>query len=572
MRAPVQQLHLVGVTTESDGLIFSPRKGSRSGGFVVSIDEALIEAIEQAARMRAAEPELEEAPAPLVPRLRTDRPQSMLTPREMQTRLRAGHSIGEVARAAQVDEEWVARFAVPVMAEQQRVVETALRLTCFKARVGSSALPLGDSVRSNLYDRGIPYGPDNEGWDAFTLDGTNWIVRYSYVSRRRHQVAEWEIDSPAGAAVPRNRLATELGYVDSARRRRGLPPASAVREAEAVPEAGESAPAPGRRRAGAGRRPPSRSAGRSRSAHAPAEGAAPKTAGAGTASGVTARKSTGKSAGRKTGARRTTAAKARPSTTTARKTSARRTVARKAAPRPATAGRTTARKTTTVRKTTAPRKATARKATARKATAPRTAMTARTATGRKTTTARKTASASTPARKAVARKTTARKTAARKTTARKTTARKTTARKTAPRKTSPRKTAIRTPARQTTGSARKATPRRAAQPTATRRKAAGGRATPARRPAGKSVPSARRATTRKPSPPRRPRPLRAPGRASAYVGHPSEEVTEAPIAAPVIRAETAGSGDTVAGEIRIAGTGPAPRRPRPLRARPLRAR
>ena len=35
----MQQLHLVGVTTDHDSLIFSVRKGAKSGSFVLSLDE-----------------------------------------------------------------------------------------------------------------------------------------------------------------------------------------------------------------------------------------------------------------------------------------------------------------------------------------------------------------------------------------------------------------------------------------------------------------------------------------------------------------------------------------------------
>src|SRR3954470_23059501 len=96
--ACLRKLHLVGLTTDRDGLIFTARKGSKSGGFIVPLDEKLLAAIVRA----GDQPNGEQAGAAVanadvaaVPkRLRSE---SALTPREMQARLRAGRSIEEVA-------------------------------------------------------------------------------------------------------------------------------------------------------------------------------------------------------------------------------------------------------------------------------------------------------------------------------------------------------------------------------------------------------------------------------------------------------------------------------------------
>src|SRR3954463_14918429 len=52
--ACVQQLHLVGFTTDLEGLIFSARRGSRSGDYMVVLDERLLARIEEALRLREA--------------------------------------------------------------------------------------------------------------------------------------------------------------------------------------------------------------------------------------------------------------------------------------------------------------------------------------------------------------------------------------------------------------------------------------------------------------------------------------------------------------------------------------
>jgi hypothetical protein len=227
--AYVQQLHLVGFTTDHEGLIFSPRKGAKSGGFVVLVDERLLERIEEAVALmngttrggqkKSSSQRLTfEIPKP-------PRPQSGLTPREMQARLRAGRTVDEVAAEAGVDEEWVARFSVPVLAEQAQVVERAGRMVFSKQRLGLSTMPLHDAVARNLVDKGIVLPEDRfeQAWSAYQQRDGTWIVRFAYVSRKHSQRAEWIADFHDKTLFARNRLASELAYVEKGRGRRGVP-------------------------------------------------------------------------------------------------------------------------------------------------------------------------------------------------------------------------------------------------------------------------------------------------------------------------------------------------------------
>jgi hypothetical protein len=203
------------LTTDRDGLIFTARKGSKSGGYIVPLDKKVLAAIAAASEGANGEPS-ESAPksdVEVVPkRLRSE---SALTPREMQARLRAGRTIDEVAAEAGVDTEWVARFAVPILAEQAQVVELARGLVYAKPRLGESTEPLGASVVQNLSDKGV-FLPDDvasAGWSAFQLHDSVWMVRFRYRSRGRDQEAHWEIDVPTGRLRARNRVASDLGYV-----------------------------------------------------------------------------------------------------------------------------------------------------------------------------------------------------------------------------------------------------------------------------------------------------------------------------------------------------------------------
>jgi hypothetical protein len=215
----MQKLHLVGFTADFDGLIFSARKGARSGSFVVPIDARLLKQLAEAERLREGGPVRGEEHRLASPRL--VRPESALNPREMQDRIRSGWTVDEVAAEAGVDLDWVRRFAAPVLAEVRRVVERSRDAVYDKPRYGLSTLPLGASVRRNVLDRGVRLLDDelDEGWSAYQLDEDVWVVRFAYTSRGRLQEAEWLFDIETEELTSHNRLASQLGHVAKGRRR-----------------------------------------------------------------------------------------------------------------------------------------------------------------------------------------------------------------------------------------------------------------------------------------------------------------------------------------------------------------
>jgi hypothetical protein len=359
--AGLQQLHLVGFTTDLDGLIFSARKGAKSGSFVVPLDDKLVATIAEAHRRRNGD----DAGEPLgdagerqagTARPRASRQDSRLTPRDIQARLRNGRTIEEVAREAAVDTDWVERWAAPVLAEQQRVVARARGLVFAKARGGTSVEPLGRSVAWNVADKGVWMAPEqfDRAWSAYqSLE--SWIVRFRYRSRGREHIAEWEVDGDELLSL--DRIASQLAYLDRARRRKAPPRAEIVEDPEAVAVAAtvptvpaaaietdeEEEEAPAR---------PTKSAARRRTAARKRRGTTPGRA---TARRVATRKSAKKAPGKKS---------------PAKKSPAKKSPAKKVATKKAATTRSSARKATKAKKATkAPaRKASARRAPARKAT------------------------------------------------------------------------------------------------------------------------------------------------------------------------------------------------------------
>jgi hypothetical protein len=207
----VQKLHVVGFTTDHRSLILSPRRGARSGGYVLDVDDAVLEAV--LAAMEGADavdaPTPPEAPEP-----EPGRVESALSVRDVQARLRAGRSVEAVAAEAGVDAAWVARFAVPVMAELSRVVASARRASFVRPRLGPSALPLGDSVYRNLVDRGLTASTDelDRAWSARQVADGRWRVSLRYRLRGRARAGAWEFDARTGELRAVDRVSGELAF------------------------------------------------------------------------------------------------------------------------------------------------------------------------------------------------------------------------------------------------------------------------------------------------------------------------------------------------------------------------
>ena len=204
--------------------MLSEHARAKRGDMVLEIDDRLLEAIDKAQRLRTFDEgqRLESNALPTKREIANGESgvASRLTPREIQQRLRAGETIAALARSSGTDEAWIRRFAAPVLAEQARVIEAARSATFTKRGVGPSAAALGPAVAANVIDRGVPLTlPDLEaGWGAYQHPEGGWHVTFTFPLRGRRQTAEWEIDPATGALFARNKLASDLGWRESAKK------------------------------------------------------------------------------------------------------------------------------------------------------------------------------------------------------------------------------------------------------------------------------------------------------------------------------------------------------------------
>ncbi len=150
---------------------------------------------------------------------------SSLSPRDIQTRIRAGETLEDVVKAAGVSYERVERFAAPVLAEREHIALIALSCPVRRRGETSGHRLLRPTVAERLLKRGVD--ADSVDWDAHRLEDGRWAVTaayrlaeedqratFSYDMRGRYSVAaddlgRWLIGEEPPGATGRRRAATQ---------------------------------------------------------------------------------------------------------------------------------------------------------------------------------------------------------------------------------------------------------------------------------------------------------------------------------------------------------------------------
>ncbi|HZK05844.1 MAG TPA: septation protein SepH [Actinomycetaceae bacterium] len=115
-----------------------------------------------------------------------------VTPREIQTLLRAGSSVEEVAELSGLTPERIERYEGPVTAERAWVIERAQSLTVGRHPDSPN---LGDLALDRLATRKVD--PDALEWDAVRGETGPWTVKLSFPVGGRLAYASWEVDLQA---------------------------------------------------------------------------------------------------------------------------------------------------------------------------------------------------------------------------------------------------------------------------------------------------------------------------------------------------------------------------------------
>ena len=165
------ELELVGLHEDGEHLVLVAPDGTR---FRVRLDEPLRAAV------RRDRPHLENLSAESA---------GTLSPREIQSRIRAGATTQEVADSAGLPVERVRRYEGPVLAEREHVAEQA-RGTRVGRELGAPTL--GDLVTDRLAARGVDLG--SLAWDAARGASGPWVVLARFAVDENQHEARWTFD------------------------------------------------------------------------------------------------------------------------------------------------------------------------------------------------------------------------------------------------------------------------------------------------------------------------------------------------------------------------------------------
>jgi hypothetical protein len=181
---------------------------------------------------------------------------NVLSPKEIQAKIRSGASVEQVASAAGVDIGRVERFAHPVLLERSRAAELATAAHPVLAD-GPSLLTLLETVTSALVARGLD--PDATSWDAWRNEDGRWTVQMGWTAGMSDNVAHFRFTPGAhgGTVTAFDDAACELIDPDFARPLRPLAPVAQLdfEEPQLPIEAAEPPPAPKPARARKGKPP-----------------------------------------------------------------------------------------------------------------------------------------------------------------------------------------------------------------------------------------------------------------------------------------------------------------------------
>jgi hypothetical protein len=121
--------------------------------------------------------------------------ESILRPRDIQARIRAGETPETVAAAAQTTVEKIMPYAAPVLAEREHVAQRA-QSASIRRPAGSPAgsRTLGDAVSGHLRAQNVD--PGGVDWDAWRREDGRWTLTASYSATGRDGEAAFTFDAP----------------------------------------------------------------------------------------------------------------------------------------------------------------------------------------------------------------------------------------------------------------------------------------------------------------------------------------------------------------------------------------
>lgn len=134
--------------------------------------------------------------------------ESALTPREIQSRVRAGATLTEVAAAAGVPEDQVEAFAAPVFAERAHVAGTALASPVRRRGELGPHRSLRQVTEPSFTANGVDF--EQVQWDAWRNEDRRWTVRASWSELDVERVADFVFDAGSRFSIASGQSARDL--------------------------------------------------------------------------------------------------------------------------------------------------------------------------------------------------------------------------------------------------------------------------------------------------------------------------------------------------------------------------
>lgn len=168
----MKDLELLGLHPDGNQLILNDGDGER---YAIAITQQLRDAV------RVTRPNLEAVP---------QNPQKAVSPRKIQSLIRAGSTINEVAAKFGIPEEKVRRYATAILAERSHAA--SLARSC---QVGgeSDSPQLGELVIDRLAARGV--AADSLRWDAVRDGKGPWEIILTFTQEARELSARWHMEA-----------------------------------------------------------------------------------------------------------------------------------------------------------------------------------------------------------------------------------------------------------------------------------------------------------------------------------------------------------------------------------------
>uniref|UniRef100_UPI0025F2EC3E septation protein SepH n=3 Tax=Varibaculum sp. TaxID=1895474 RepID=UPI0025F2EC3E len=168
----MKDLELLGLHPDGNQLILNDGDGER---YAIAITQQLRDAV------RVTRPNLEAVP---------QNPQKVVSPRKIQSLIRAGSTINEVAAKFDIPEEKVRRYATAILAERSHAA--SLARSC---QVGgeSDSPQLGELVIDRLAARGV--AADSLRWDAVRDGKGPWEIILTFTQEARELSARWHMEA-----------------------------------------------------------------------------------------------------------------------------------------------------------------------------------------------------------------------------------------------------------------------------------------------------------------------------------------------------------------------------------------